>query len=138
MRRTSIVLLGDFSAERGRLTPILRDCGCTTRHAGSLAALPHLRHGNHLAALLHAGNFAVPWDQALAAISAAAPDVPAVVCHEIGHLDAQADMLKSGAFFTLLLPIDAREFRFLFAKLSEAAARVPVYSAQPAWKTRVA
>lgn len=118
-----IALLGEFLAERMKLNTTARALGWSIHEAeaASLAEIGNTRTPL-VAVLIHPQTLGMPWMHALDLARSVAPGVRVVICHGPEELDAQPDMTASGAFYTLLLPSDARELPFMFAQLDASLA----------------
>jgi len=116
-----VALCGEFPNALD-LNAAARKFGWSARHAtgSAIEAQTPL-----LAVLIHPKSLGMPWRKALELIQAAAPGVPTVICHELDELDSQREMITSGAFYTLLLPADPRELRFMLSELGAPLVALP-------------
>jgi voltage-gated potassium channel Kch len=111
---SGVALFGNFSKEQGALRGISAHV-CDAAQAADLATL--FRDLRLLAVFIHAETAGAGWPHALDIVRAAAPGIPAVVCHGLDALDTQDEMTEAGAYYTLLLPADEREVRRLLDQL---------------------
>jgi hypothetical protein len=110
--RGCVVLLGDFSNERLDLTSIGRDFCWSVDRASDLSGLAEIgRSRTVIAVLIQAGTLRLPWPDAMRAIRAVAPRARVIVCHKVGQAHSRTEMIDSGAFGVLLLPLAHTEVR---------------------------
>jgi hypothetical protein len=116
-----IALFGEFLHGRLNLNAGAREFSWSTRHAKIVSNLKAVGTRTPLlAVLIHPRSLDMSWSDALNLTRAAVPEIRVVICHEMDELDSQPEMIASGAFYTLLMPADSRELRFLFSELGRS------------------
>ena len=133
--RGCVVLLGDFSNERLDLASVGRDFSWSVAQASDLSALREIcRSRTVLAVLIEAGAVSVPWPNAIRAIRGIAPRARIIGCHKVGQSHSRTEMVKSGAFGVLLLPLARSEVRqtlgFVWASKITPPSHVPCANAR--------
>jgi len=116
-----VALYGEFLNALD-LNAAVREFGWSTRRVTGSAVKSLTRL---VAVLIHPKSLGMPWRKALELIQAIAPGVRTVICHDLDELDLQNEMITSGAFYTLLLPADPRELRFMLSELGAPMAALP-------------
>jgi hypothetical protein len=110
-----IALLGDFSNQTVALGLIGREFCWSVDAVSDLLGLEDLcRRNDVVAVLLNAPTLDVPWEDALKAVRAVAPEARTVICHSAPEMHRRREMTEAGAYHTLLLPLDSREVRQSF------------------------
>ena len=111
-KTTSIALLGDFSKDPVALGPIGDEFRWSVDAVPDLRGLEDLcRRNDVVAVLLNAPTLDVPWEDALKAVRAVAPEARTVICTSAPEMHRRREMTEAGAYHTLLLPLDSREVR---------------------------
>ena len=117
-----LALFGEILDECTKLNMAARGFGWSVRNAGESRVEPVDATTPLVAVLIHPQTLGMSWTDALELIRSVAPGIRVVICHGPEELDAQSEMTASGAFYTLLLPSDARELAFMFMRLDSSLA----------------
>lgn len=130
MTHGTVVLVGNLPVEHLALDLLAAEFGWSLKEACSLPDVADLDTDHNLVAVLFSPrDLALSWEQALCAISNAAPKALPILCHGFADGIDWPQAARAGAFHSLLLPFCAREIRqslgFVFeAKCRQAIIRV--------------